>query len=539
VARETKIGMVVGIGFIVCFAIVLSHRGQLTGVENNPGFEIESILSEAPAQSDAEQVRRSAREIGRKQPTPTRRRIRDTRTPVHRSLTNNTVADRGIADQAMPGRADDSRQDDPGRDTVAQHPSRDNGSEEEAPRRFADAQPTRRMGDSPSGSQRFSARRNPIDAKPQAQPAATPIDLTTGDSPFETVHQRDNNDVSNDRLTSASPTAHIIPPRIESTPSRTVVPSRDRDDGVATMSTDELRERFATGSQQPARRSTAPRDRPPLVNQPQIIGEHVIESGDTLVRIARKYYQSDDPSVVTAIFEANRDKLKSPDRIVTNRRLQLPYIQGHSNSAASGSPAKTITTSNTPAARDEPNADTASDDTPARSRRQLPLHRDPKRYYEIQSGDTLGGIAMKEYGTAHPDVLKQIQQANPKSIPDLNTVVKGRRIELPAIDGLDDHAGDGATSNARLASAITVDRNSPEGDANPAEAQRDWRWYELKKGDVYTKVASKLLGSSNRWSELAEMNKDIFPDPSRIQYGVRIRVPIESEMIATTGTREG
>lgn len=536
-ARETKIGMVVGIGFIVCFAIVLSHRGQLTGVENSPGFEIESILSEAPAQSDSEQVRRSAREIGRTQPTQSRQRMRDTRTPVHRNLTNNTVADRGIADQAFDGRDDDARQNESSRESVAERSSPSHESAEETPRRFADAQPTRRMGDSPSGPHRFSARRDPIDAKPQTQPAATPIDLTNGDSQFETVNQQGNNDVSNDRLTSASPTAHIIPPRIESTPSRSVAPGRD--DGVMTMTTGELREHFATGSQQPARRSTAPQDRLPLVNQPQIIGEHVIESGDTLVRIARKYYQSDDPSVVTAIFEANRDKLKSPDRIVTNRRLQLPYIQGHSDSAASGSPAKTITTSNTPAVRGEPNVDTARDNTPARSRRQPPPHRDPKRYYEIQSGDTLGGIAMKEYGTAHPDVLKQIQQANPRSIPDLNTVVKGRRIELPPIGGLADHAGDGSSSNARLASAVTVDRLSPESDVKPTEAQRDWRWYELKKGDVYTKVASKLLGSSNRWSELAEMNKDIFPDPSRIQYGVRIRVPIESEMIATTGTREG
>lgn len=529
-ARETKIGMVVGIGFIVCFAIVLSHRGQLTGVEDKPGFEIESILSEAPAQSDTEQVRRSAREIGQKHSAPSRRR----------SMDNRTSADRQTADRNAAGRTDGSRRAEPDQGSSGERPSRDSGQEVETPRRFAEAQPTRRMGDSPSGPERFSARRDPIAAESDTKPAASPIDLTTGDSQFEAVDQRDPDGAPGDRLTSSTPTANIRPPRIESSQSLSEAPTRDRDDGIATMTTDELRERFAAGSELPAGQTNAPEHHLPSVGQPKIIGEHVIESGDTLVRIARKYYQSEDPSVVTAIFEANRDKLKSPDRIVTNRRLQLPFIEGHSNtSATSPTAANTATTQN------ESNVEAQRDDAPARAKPQSPLHRDPKRYYEIQSGDTLGGIASKEYGTAHPDVLKRIQQANPNLIPDLNTVVKGRRIELPSIDGLTDHADEIVPSKARLASATTDERSAPTRDAAPpasresTEAQRDWRWYELKKGDVYSKVASRLLGSSNRWTELAEMNKDIFPDPSRIQSGVRIRVPIESEMIATTGTREG
>jgi nucleoid-associated protein YgaU len=35
------------------------------------------------------------------------------------------------------------------------------------------------------------------------------------------------------------------------------------------------------------------------------------------------------------------------------------------------------------------------------------------------------------------------------------------------------------------------------------------------------------LGSAARWMEIAELNKDIFPDPAMIRYGVRIRLPLD------------
>jgi len=49
---------------------------------------------------------------------------------------------------------------------------------------------------------------------------------------------------------------------------------------------------------------------------------HTVQSGDTLSKIAQKYYG--DASLYTKIFEANRDQLKDPNRIFPGQKLRIP-----------------------------------------------------------------------------------------------------------------------------------------------------------------------------------------------------------------------
>ncbi len=49
---------------------------------------------------------------------------------------------------------------------------------------------------------------------------------------------------------------------------------------------------------------------------------HVVVKGDTLSKIAEKYYG--DPSLYPKIFEANRDILKNPDLIRVGQKLRIP-----------------------------------------------------------------------------------------------------------------------------------------------------------------------------------------------------------------------
>ena len=49
---------------------------------------------------------------------------------------------------------------------------------------------------------------------------------------------------------------------------------------------------------------------------------HEVVSGDTLSKIARKYYG--DPGLYMKIFEANRDVLKDPDLIKVGQKLRIP-----------------------------------------------------------------------------------------------------------------------------------------------------------------------------------------------------------------------
>ena len=49
---------------------------------------------------------------------------------------------------------------------------------------------------------------------------------------------------------------------------------------------------------------------------------YVVQSGDTLSKIAQKYYG--DASLYNKIFQANRDILKDPNKISPGQKLKIP-----------------------------------------------------------------------------------------------------------------------------------------------------------------------------------------------------------------------
>lgn len=49
---------------------------------------------------------------------------------------------------------------------------------------------------------------------------------------------------------------------------------------------------------------------------------YVVQSGDSLSKIAQRYYG--DPALYTKIFEANRDLLKDPNKIQPGQKLRIP-----------------------------------------------------------------------------------------------------------------------------------------------------------------------------------------------------------------------
>ncbi|HEY7112357.1 MAG TPA: LysM peptidoglycan-binding domain-containing protein [Thermoanaerobaculia bacterium] len=49
---------------------------------------------------------------------------------------------------------------------------------------------------------------------------------------------------------------------------------------------------------------------------------HEVQKGETLSKIAQKYYG--DPSLYTKIFEANKDSIKDPNLIRIGQKLRIP-----------------------------------------------------------------------------------------------------------------------------------------------------------------------------------------------------------------------
>lgn len=55
-----------------------------------------------------------------------------------------------------------------------------------------------------------------------------------------------------------------------------------------------------------------------------VYARHTVESGESLSKIAKHYYN--DPMKYPAIFEANKDKLKSADVIHPGQQLVIPKL---------------------------------------------------------------------------------------------------------------------------------------------------------------------------------------------------------------------
>ncbi len=128
---------------------------------------------------------------------------------------------------------------------------------------------------------------------------------------------------------------------------------------------------------------------------------HHAQPGDTLSGIAQKYYG--DRNYWRTIYQANRDKMDSPDVVRTGVRLVIPKR--------------------------------ADRRAPAEHRTFPPSHEQPRRAtgyrdYRIQPGDTLSQLAQRFMGSQrHTDDLYEL---NRDVIDDPDTLVVGKTLRVPA-----------------------------------------------------------------------------------------------------------
>jgi len=173
-----------------------------------------------------------------------------------------------------------------------------------------------------------------------------------------------------------------------------------------------------------------------------------------------------------------------------------------------------------------PTSSGSGESTPAQEIRPVEADK-PVRRYTIKKGDTLSRIAAQHYGSRSKRVLDAIFDANRATMSSPDEIRVGQEIVLPAIEGI-------SSPGSSLASAASA---SPPDQPAKSTAPKNtaYRYYQIKKGDRYRTIAREQLGDASRWREIAELNRDIFPDPSKIRYGVRIRLPANRG--ATTGER--
>ncbi|NIA07674.1 MAG: LysM peptidoglycan-binding domain-containing protein [Actinobacteria bacterium] len=131
-----------------------------------------------------------------------------------------------------------------------------------------------------------------------------------------------------------------------------------------------------------------------------------------------------------------------------------------------------------------------------------PVVKAPERFYVVQPGQTLSDIARIVYGPQHADEWRRIHQANKYKIPNAHVIQSDLKLLIPPLDSA------AATS--------------------PQPALRTARTYTVKPGDTLSDIASAKLGSSRRWRQIMDLNRDQLPDEYSLRPGMVLKLPVSS-----------
>jgi nucleoid-associated protein YgaU len=320
-ARETRIGLLVGLCFIVMFGLVLT---ELTGGNKTPPVPAEAVNDAAriaalpSSENTSPAVPAPGEAVARAGP------------PLSQAV---TPAVTGAATQA-PGPVQ----------VAAVNPPRDSAStlaKEHALLSAVEVLPA------PADSEELTASRETVVAKDAASPASAaampapaaadktytvqPKDTlwkvagkvygTENAKEYRRVFEANKGTLKSESVLSAGQVL-MIPPL----PGTAPVAQGQSDQGARQLDMDQLRHYMASGdSSQPKATGAAGGAVQASENAVAKASRvYVVAPGDNLAKIARKMMGNDRKATVMRLYKANRDKLSSPQRLAIGMKLDIP-----------------------------------------------------------------------------------------------------------------------------------------------------------------------------------------------------------------------
>ena len=374
--RETKIGLLIGLGFIVVFAVLLSHTSapvpivepRPMAMGGGPGGGLPSAA--VPADNSRLPVGLSGQ------------------TPPAASWSSGSEPRPADGPQPMPA-VPQERSVDPldanRRDVLAEAPG--------------------------AGAERGQHATNPLRGLPRpvvldgarqwADSVLSPASVQA-EQPVTTLA-----DAQTGRTENGSPARRVAPPRVV----RPAEPEPADGAGVPAAVAE------ASESQREA----------PAEDQAQ---EYVVQKGDTIVKIVRANYGSSSPRNIDFFVASNSDRIRDKHTIIAGQKLVIPQLPPELFEPAPGFDVRGGDGDNRTALAEQ----LAEASRQAPSVASSPAQRDASRadakvrLYEIKPNDTLAAIARRELGSSA--YWKEIHKLNPDIDP--RRMRPGTKIRLPA-----------------------------------------------------------------------------------------------------------
>lgn len=170
---------------------------------------------------------------------------------------------------------------------------------------------------------------------------------------------------------------------------------------------------------------------PAAASPPAAARTYTVQSGDSLIKIARKVYGPDRQREYRRIYEANRGALASPETIPVGQVLVIPELDGV---AAAASPAAAAAPAGGPSMREVELGQLAQalGVGPGEAARVVVTRTGGHVIYVVRRGDTLAKIARRTLNNDSHAAVMSIYQANKGKLSHPDRLPVGVELVIPS-----------------------------------------------------------------------------------------------------------
>ena len=124
------------------------------------------------------------------------------------------------------------------------------------------------------------------------------------------------------------------------------------------------------------------------------------------------------------------------------------------------------------------------------------------RFYVVKPGQNLTDIARDVYGPQHADQWRRILDANKYKVQNERLIRPDMKLIIPPLEGTESMV------------------------AKPPVSFTQESTYTVRPGDTLSDISAKKLGSSQRWRQILDLNRDKLPDEhSLLRPGMILKLP--------------
>lgn len=136
--------------------------------------------------------------------------------------------------------------------------------------------------------------------------------------------------------------------------------------------------------------------------------------------------------------------------------------------------------------------------------------------------------AFNDYAPGAPAVAKVLQENK-----DLRNFALKQQKDLRAatqqIQGLEKAVADAKAAAAKAVIEEGMAKTGTSADAVKAEAKTvsEEKGYTVQKGDTLSRISGKVYGTTAKWQQIYDANRDIMKSPNDLQIGQKLKIPAQ------------